>query len=39
MFTLRLIAGIITIVLLYVGLFGCKGIIPIVRDIKKRKES
>ena len=38
MFTLRLIAGIITMVLLYVGLFGCKGIIPIVRD-KKRKES
>ena len=36
MFTFRFVLGIIFMVLLYIGLFGCKGIIPIVRDRKKR---
>ena len=38
MIQFQLLAGIICLCLLYIALFGCKGILPYLKDCKKKKK-
>lgn len=38
MIQFQLLAGIICLCLLYIALFGCKGILPYFKDCKKKKK-
>ena len=38
MIQIQLLAGIICLCLLYIALFGCKGILPYFKDYKKKKK-
>ena len=38
MIQFQLLAGIICLFLLYIALFGCKGILPYLKDCKKKKK-
>ncbi len=38
MIQLQLLAGIVCLFLLYIALFGCKGILPFIKEHKKKKK-
>ena len=38
MIQFQLLAGIVCLCLLYIALFGCKGILPYLKDCKKKKK-
>ena len=38
MIQFQLLAGFICLFLLYIALFGCKGILPYFKDCKKKKK-
>lgn len=38
MIQFQLLAGIICLFLLYIALFGCKGIIPTIKEHKNKKK-
>lgn len=38
MIQFQLLAGIICLCLLYIALFGCKGILPFIKEYKKKKK-
>ena len=38
MIQFQLLAGIVCLCLLYIALIGCKGILPYLKDCKKKKK-
>lgn len=38
MIQFQLLAGIVCLFLLYIALFGCKGILPFIKEYKKKKK-
>lgn len=38
MVSIQVAAGVLVAILLEIALFGCKGIIPIIKDFRERKK-